>query len=357
MYQYLSVFRRDKKYSTIRKIGQYCCFLEVGLEPTGVKLIFLENNNVIYESGYPALPGSIEGSLVTIDNWKLDNTERVDLQNGTKEIVFDKSSTHVLPSRIFIWFDKINNKIKFSKGNVQLWDMSVEDLNTGTYLTTGQYFVSRGMWNRDFSELSVRNLLTGELIWRTNVEDFPQLYPTPLSDQEDYKLNMPIEKINKFLVYENVLFVSTGWSRTFGFDIATGKKLWHLDSGIGGEVDIYKDQIVKLSLTRGAEAIRQVSIKTGEITKEYGFQESFKKVSKLDRLNLRNRASIFEDKLYVVNPDGTIVIFNLESEKIEQYIHFTPILKSGGLRADPVLQGDYMYILDSKNKVHVFSRK
>jgi outer membrane protein assembly factor BamB len=356
MYKYIDLFRKDKKYSAIKKAGEYCCFLEIGHEATGVKLIFLQNNNVIYESGYPALLGGIDKNFVTIKNWKLENTERVDLQNGTKEVVFEKSAVYVSQSRVYIWYDD-KNKVKFSKDKILLWEMSVDDLNTGTYLTPDKYFVSRGMWSRDMSELSVRNIYTGELLWHTNVEDFPELYPTPLSDDEEIKRHLEKEQISTFLVYEDILFVSTGWGRTFGFDLATGKNLWNLEFVLGGEVNIYKDQVVKVSLYRGAETITHVSIKTGEIIKQYNFMDSFKKVSKQDSLGFLNMMSVFEDKLYVVNPRGTIAIFNLETDQTEQYIHFEPIYKAGGPKCAPVLEGDYMYILDDKNKLHVFSRK
>jgi PQQ-like domain len=358
MYTFVEIYRKKERFSDITKLGEYACFLECISDGSSTKLIYVKDFKILHESDYQTRYGGSIGSKVIMQDSKNNITVQINLENGEKEILFDKWANYLLPSKVFLSYNKFSNFIEFFKDEKLLWQIPNEVLKASTCLTIVKYIVHQGEgWKRENNEISVRNIFTGDLLWQTNIEDFPELYPTPIADREDYKLNIPVEKLYYFKSYQNILIICTGWSRVFAFDISTGKLLWNIDEVIGGDDNFYKDQIVKFLPYTLDGTITHVSVKTGEIIKQYDFLKDFKKITKETSFGTRNRISIFEDKLYVVNPRGTIAIFNLETDKLEQYMHYPPLMKAGGPRSAPVLDGDYMYILDNKNKLQVFSRK
>lgn len=298
-------------------------------------------------------PISTEGLIKdVIYSYKDKEIIKSSLYNSEREVIMSNvnNAKIYLPTKVIINVENIleNKGVHFYIGE-NVWYLEFEDIHHHLCVLKENFLGYRGFKNKNI--IKVRNLYTGELLWEIDItklqEQFPIKYPVikefdpPQPQQENLHLEL--------ITHENLLIFSTSLQRTFAFNIQTGELVWRKEN-FGGELMIHENHLLQFfSLKLKAEII---DIFTGELVEEISYFDEFKTISKKNRTSVYYRHIIHEDSIIFVDNSGSIIFLNLKTKKIDWYTHF----EHGGIRQYPVLQGDFMYILDDKNALHIFEK-
>ncbi len=345
MYRFLENFQG--KVTDIQKFADFVPISKSDGTGSSIILIY-QNNEIVLELEKGIYVYNIFDNIAF--GYRESGYYNYNLLSKEKELSFTLNGTVFLPSRTILAVNSDGIYIDIIQNDTILWKIADEEIWYTSIIIKDSCFIYRSKW-KNSNQVKVRDLYTGELLWEMDItklqEQFPIKYPVikGFAPPEPQQENLHLQLIS----HENLLIFSTSLARTFAFNIQSGELVW-MKSNYGGELMIHGNHLIQFHPLTLKVVV--VDIFTGELIEEISYIEEFRAISNKFGTHYMYRHIIHNDYICFVDNAWSIIFLNLHTKKIDWYTHY----KSAGIRQYPVLQGNFMYILDDKNVLHIFEK-